>query len=231
MLPTLLAWSSGKDSALALHRLCYDTQYQVVALLSTITADYDRISMHGVRRILVEQQAEALGLPLEVMTISKNASNEEYEAQMEATLRRYQAQGVNVIAFGDIFLEDVRQYRQNNLAKLGVLGLFPLWQKDSRELVRSFITLGFKAAITCVDTKVLDAHFAGRMIDETLLTEFPEGVDACGENGEFHSFVFDGPIFKKPVQFAFGERVLRDERFAYIDLLPSDYSSIKVQAG
>ena len=231
MLPTLLAWSSGKDSALALHHLHIDNQYQVVALLSTITADYDRVSMHGVRRILVEQQAEALGLPLEVMTISKNASNEEYETQMEATLRRYQAQRVNAIAFGDIFLEDVRQYRQNNLAKLGVLGLFPLWQKDSRELVRSFIALGFKAVITCVDTQVLDAHFAGRIIDETLLTELPEGVDACGENGEFHSFVFDGPIFKKPVQFTFGERVLRDERFAYIDLLPSDYSSIKVQAG
>jgi len=220
MPPILLAWSSGKDSAFTLHHLRSDNQYQAVALLTTLTADYERISMHGVRRSLVEKQAESLGLPLELVTITKGASNEEYEAQMAATLTRYQRQGVNSVAFGDIFLEDVRQYREDNLAKLGMQGIFPLWQKDTHELVKTFISLGFKAVITCVDTQVLDARFAGRLIDESFLAELPSGIDPCGENGEFHSFVFDGPVFETPVPFTFGERVLRDERFAYIDLLP-----------
>lgn len=220
MQPILLAWSSGKDSAFTLHHLRNENNNQVVALLTTLTADYDRISMHGVRRALLEQQAGSLGLPLEIMTISKGADNAEYEAQMEAVLIRYKERGVNAVAFGDIFLEDVRQYRLNNLSKVGIQGVFPLWQKDSRELVRSFIALGFKSVITCVDTKVLDAHFAGRVIDEAFLAELPDSVDPCGENGEFHSFAFDGPIFKHPIPFKFGERVLRDERFAYVDLLP-----------
>lgn len=218
--PILLAWSSGKDSAFSLHHLRNDNQYQVVALLTTLTTDYDRISMHGVRRSLVEKQAESLGLPLEIVAISKGADNAEYEAQMQATLLRYKQQGVNAVAFGDIFLEDVRQYRLNNLTKVGMEGVFPLWKKDSHKLVRSFITQGFKSIITCVDTKVLDAQFAGRLIDETFLSELPASVDPCGENGEFHSFVYDGPIFNYPLSITFGERVLRDERFAYIDLLP-----------
>ncbi|NMC13385.1 MAG: diphthine--ammonia ligase [Chloroflexi bacterium] len=220
MPPIILAWSSGKDSAFTLHHLRSDNQYQVIALLTTLTADYDRISMHGVRISLVEQQAKSLGLPLEIVTITKNAPNEEYEARMAAALTRYQQKGVNAVAFGDIFLEDVRQYRLDNLAKLGMQGVFPLWLKDSHELVRAFIDLGFKAVTTCIDTQVLDARFAGRLIDESFLAELPEGIDPCGENGEFHSFVFDGPVFKEPVPFTFGERVLRDERFAYIDLLP-----------
>lgn len=220
MQPILLAWSSGKDSAFSLHHLRNDNQYQVVALLTTLTSDYDRISMHGVRRALVEKQAESLGLPLEIVTISKGADNAEYEAQMEAALLRYKQQGVDAVAFGDIFLEDVRQYRLDNLSKVGMESIFPLWHKDSHELVKAFIELGFKSVITCVDTKVLDAQFSGRLIDETFLTELPSSVDPCGENGEFHSFAYDGPIFKYPLPFTFGERVLRDERFAYIDLLP-----------
>ncbi len=220
MQPILLAWSSGKDSAFTLHHLRNDNHYQVVALLTTLTVDYDRISMHGVRRSLLEQQAASLGLPLEIVTITKGASNEEYETQMAATLTCYQQKGVNAVAFGDIFLEDVRQYRLDNLSKLGMEGVFPLWLKDSHELVRSFIDLGFKSVITCVDTKVLDARFAGRVIDDAFLTELPEGIDPCGENGEFHSFAYDGPIFKQPIPFQLGERVLRDERFAYVDLLP-----------
>jgi len=219
MQPILLAWSSGKDSAFTLHHLRNDNNYQVVALLTTLTADYDRISMHGVRRALVEQQAESLGLPLEIMTISKGADNAEYETQMEAALLRYKQQGVNAVAFGDIFLEDVRQYRLNHLSQVGMESIFPLWQKDTHELVQSFIDLGFKSIITCVDTNVLDAHFAGRVIDDAFLAELPASVDPCGENGEFHSFAFDGPIFKQPIPFQLGERVLRDERFAYIDLL------------
>lgn len=220
MPPILLAWSSGKDSAFSLHHLLNENNYQVVALLTTLTSDYDRVSMHGVRRTLVEKQAEALDLPLEIVTINKDASNEEYEAQMEATLLRYKQQGVNAVAFGDIFLEDVRQYRLNNLSKVGMQGVFPLWHQDTRQLVTSFIAQGFKSVITCVDTQVMDARFAGRIIDEAFLAELPDSVDPCGENGEFHSFVYDGPIFKQPVTFTLGERVLRDERFAYIDLMP-----------
>jgi uncharacterized protein (TIGR00290 family) len=221
MKPILLAWSSGKDSAFTLHHLKNNHDYQVVALLTTLTVDYDRVSMHGVRRSLLEQQAASLGLPLEIVTITKGASNEEYETQMAATLTRYQQKGVNAVAYGDIFLEDVRQYRLDHMSKLGMECVFPLWLKDSHELVRSFLALGFKSIITCVDTRVLDASFAGRVIDETFLDELPDGIDPCGENGEFHSFAYDGPIFKQPILFTLGERVLRDERFAYIDLLPA----------
>jgi uncharacterized protein (TIGR00290 family) len=218
----LLAWSGGKDSAMTLYTLRRSRRCTVAALLTTVNEHYQRISMHGVRQSLLEQQAAALGLPVHPVYLSQTSSNEEYEARMEAALRSYQSQGVEVVAFGDIFLEDLRAYRERNLARIGMSGLFPIWKRDTRELVQTFIHLGFKAVVTCVDTQALDAEFAGRMIDENFVRDLPPGVDPCGENGEFHSFVFDGPLFNQPVRISVGETVLRDERFCFCDLIPHD---------
>ncbi len=215
----LLSWSGGKDSARALYEIQQGREYSVAALLSTVTEDYDRISMHGVRRELLERQAEAIGLPLEKIYISKNATNGEYEARMQAVLERYRREGVVSVAFGDIFLEDLRQYREKNLGQLGMRGIFPIWKRNSAELARSFVELGFKAVVVCVDPRHLDESFAGKVIDPEFLRGLPHGVDPCGENGEFHSFVFDGPIFSKTVRIRLGETVRRDG-FWFSDLLP-----------
>jgi uncharacterized protein (TIGR00290 family) len=216
----LLTWSGGKDSALALYELRKSFNYDIKALLTSLTMGYDRISMHGVRRVLLEEQAEALGLPLELVYLNKQSSNEEYEDRMEEKLTEHKNNGVLDVAFGDIFLEDVRQYREENLARVNMNGIFPLWKRKTERLAENFIKLGFKAIVTCVDTEQLDGEFAGRFINKDFLLDLPEGVDPCGENGEFHSFVFDGPIFKKVVEFERGEAVLRDSRFNYFDLLP-----------
>ena len=216
----LVSWSGGKDSAIALYEIFKDQNYQVSALLTTVTEDYDRISMHGVRRSLLERQVAALGFPLEKVLISKNASNEEYEASMGKVLAKYKAAGVGSVVFGDIFLEDLRKYREDKLATLDMQAIFPLWKRDTRELVRSLKALGIKAITTCVDTTMLDGQFVGRVIDEQFLSELPAAVDACGENGEYHSFVYDGPIFKESIPFTLGEIVLRENRFCYCDLLP-----------
>ena len=216
----LVSWSGGKDSALALNEILSSGAYRVVALLTTVTQDYDRISMHGVRRVLLERQAASLGLPLEQVFIPKDASNEVYEANMERALAKYRAQGVTSVVFGDIFLEDLRRYREDKLAAVGMKGIFPLWMRDTKQLAKSLFSLGFKAITTCVDTKVLGKEFVGRIIDENFLAELPSFVDPCGENGEFHSFVFDGPIFNGAVRFSVGEKVLRDERFYFCDLVP-----------
>lgn len=215
----LLSWSGGKDSALALYEMQKTGNYQILALLTTVTQGYDRISMHGVRQILLERQAQSIGLSLKKIFISINATNEEYEAKMREGLLEFKRDGLSSVAFGDIFLQDVRKYREDNLAKLGIKGIFPLWKIDTTELARRFVLLGFKAAVSCVDSKVLDQSFAGRIIDEQFLAELPPGVDPCGENGEFHSFVFDGPIFERAISFTIGEVVLRDS-FCYCDLLP-----------
>jgi len=216
----LVSWSGGKDSALALYEILKTKSYQVSALVTTVTEDYDRISMHGVRRILLERQAAALGFPLETVLISKNASNEEYEAKMGQVLAKYRATGVNAVIFGDIFLEDLRKYREAKLATLDMRGIFPIWKRNTTELARSLATLGFKAITTCVDTNVLGGQFVGRVIDGEFLSELPPTVDACGENGEFHSFVYDGPIFREKISFTTGEVVLRDNRFCFCDLVP-----------
>jgi uncharacterized protein (TIGR00290 family) len=216
----LLTWSGGKDSAMALHELRSSGAYEVLALLTTVTEQYDRVSMHGVRTILLERQAESLGLPVEKIFLKKDASNEEYEAGMRDKLAYYQARGASSVAFGDLFLEDVRQYREENLSRVGMRGLFPLWGKDTAELARSFIDLGFKAVITCVDSNLLDRAFVGRDFDEQFLSELPPAVDPCGENGEFHSFVYDGPLFQSRILHERGEIVLRDSRFYYCDLIP-----------
>ncbi len=216
----LFSWSGGKDSARALYELLATGQYQVAALLTTVTEDYDRISMHGVRRVLLEQQAKSLGLPLEEVWISRQAPNEEYESRMTEKLMKYAGDGINSVVFGDIFLEDLKEYREKNLARLGMKGIFPLWKKDSAELMKSFIELGFQAVTVCVDTQALDAKFVGRTLDQQFLADLPDSVDACGENGEYHSFVHGGPIFSKSISHRLGEVVLRDNRFCYCDLLP-----------
>jgi uncharacterized protein (TIGR00290 family) len=192
--------------------------YEVVALLTTVTEAYGRVSMHGVRRTLLAAQARAIGVPLHEVFLPPDASNAEYEARMDEALRTYGEQGVRAVVFGDIFLEDLRQYRERNLARIGMRGLFPLWKRDTRELVRAFWAAGFRAVVVCVDLKVLEASFAGRQLDERFLNDLPASVDPCGENGEFHSFVFDGPIFRKPVRFVLGEAVVRGE-FCFRDLL------------
>jgi len=217
----ILTWSGGKDCAMALYELQRADGYEVSALLTTVTEDYDRISMHGVRRALLERQAESLGLPLETVFIAKDSSNEDYETKMKSTLLRYQSRGVASVAFGDVFLQDVRRYREDNLVKVGMKALFPLWNRDTAELARLFVDLGFKAVVTCVDSNALDGAFVGREFDGELLSDLPSTVDACGENGEFHSFVYDGPMFRAPVSHEKGEIVLRDGRFWYCDLIPA----------
>ena len=215
----LMSWSGGKDSCLALHEIKKERKFCVAMLLTTITRDYDRISMHGVRRVLLEQQAASLGLPLHPILISKEASNEEYEAKMVEVFAKYRREGIDTVIFGDLFLEDIRAYREQFLARNKMRGLFPVWKRDTAAFIREFLELGFKAVVTCVDSKVLDQSFAGRLIDESFLSSLPDHVDPCGENGEFHTFVFDGPGFSAPVKFSFGETVLR-ESFWFSDLVP-----------
>ena len=216
----LLSWSGGKDSAMALYEIQRTGGYEISALLTTVTADYDRVSMHGVRRILLEQQAASLGLPLEQVSISADMSSEEYGARMREVLERYLAQGVSGVVFGDIFLEDVRRYREEKLSTVEMRGIFPLWGREPRELAQAFIDLGFEAVITCVDSNLLDGGFAGRVFDERFLAELPASVDPCGENGAFHSFVYDGPVFGERIAYTKGEMVLRENRFQYCDLMP-----------
>ena len=177
--------------------------------------------MHGVRRTLLEQQAASLGIPLEQILISQKATNEEYGAKMQALLERYLLQGITKVAFGDLFLEDLRKYREENLAKIGMSGVFPIWKRDTTAMAREVISLGFRAVICCVDSKAMDGKFVSRDFDAQFIAELPKIVDPCGENGEFHSFVYDGPIFKQRIPFEKGEVLLRDERFFYCDLIPT----------
>lgn len=218
--PILFCWSGGKDSAMALHTLMQCNVVRIAALLTTITETYDRISMHGVRRELLVQQAQSIGLPLHEVRIPPQCINPIYEARMEHALRLHYDAGVRTVAFGDIFLEDLRAYRERNLARIGMTGVFPIWKRDTRDLIRDFHSAGFRAIAACVDPKVLDRSFAGRELDEQFFRDLPPHVDPCGENGEFHTFVFDGPIFRKPIPVRAGEIVERDS-FIYCDLLPS----------
>jgi len=216
----IVSWSGGKDSALALHELAKTENYEVMSLLTTVTQEYDRTSMHGLRRVLLEQQAESLGLALEKVYISKNTSNEEYESKMCEVLAKYLSAGVSSVVFGDIFLEDVRKHREEKLSEIGMRAIFPIWERDTTELARRFIDSGFKAVIICVDSNVLDKMFVGRSFDEQFLSELPATGDACGENGEFHSFVYDGPIIGERILHTIGEIVLRENRFYYCDVMP-----------
>jgi uncharacterized protein (TIGR00290 family) len=204
---------------MALHRLLERPDVRIAALLTTVTQTYDRISMHGVRRELLVQQAQSIGLPLHEVHIPPQCVNPVYEARMEEALRIHYDAGVRRVAFGDIFLEDLRAYREKNLARIGMTALFPIWKRDTRELIHYFHSAGFRAITACVDPKVLDRSFAGRELDEQFFRDLPPNVDSCGENGEFHTFVFDGPIFRKPIPVRAGEVIERDS-FIYCDLLP-----------
>jgi uncharacterized protein (TIGR00290 family) len=215
----ILAWSGGKDSALALYELTRQDSIEIVALLTTVTEGYDRISMHGVRRELLAEQAQALGYPLDEVSIPQQCTNEMYEQRMGQALEKYRQSGIAQAAFGDLFLQDVRVYREERLSRIGMRGIFPLWGRDTSETARQFVQLGFRAVVVCVDTQALDRGFAGREYDQDFLKDLPGQVDPCGENGEFHTFVYAGPLFRTPVQVERGEKILRENRFYYCDLL------------
>lgn len=215
----LVSWSGGKDSSLALQASLADPGVHVDALLTTVTARFDRISMHGVRTTLLEAQARALGIPLEIARIPQRCSNDEYERVMRDALGGYAERGGEAVVFGDLFLADVRAYRERLLAPLPLAPTFPLWGLDTASLARRFVADGFRAILVCVDPRQIDPSFCGRAYDDALLHQLPASCDPCGENGEFHTFVHDGPIFTRPVSVQRGEVVERDG-FWFCDLLP-----------
>jgi uncharacterized protein (TIGR00290 family) len=219
--PIVLSWSGGKDSSLALAALRADPDVDVVGLLTSVTRGYDRISIHGVRRSLLHAQARALGLPLHEVVIEPACSNEAYEAAFLTALEEVRRVHPTLarLAFGDLFLADVREYRERLLARGEMTAHFPLWNLDTRALAQQFVAEGYRARLVCVDTTQMPGHFAGRIFDDAFLAELPESVDPCGERGEFHTFVSDGPIYSAPVPYEVGEHVLRENRFAYCDLI------------
>jgi uncharacterized protein (TIGR00290 family) len=202
-------WSGGKDSALCLYKLQQAAQYNIAGLLTTVNAQYRRVSMHGVRVELLDKQAASLGLPSIKIMMPESPTMESYERVMNEVLAKLKSDGVNASVFGDIFLEDLRAYRENKLAQAGMKGIFPLWKRPTTELIQEFIDLGFKTITTCVNEKYLDQSFVGRIVDRDFLKDLPKNVDPCGEYGEFHTFVFDGPNFKEPIAFNKGEIVYR----------------------
>jgi uncharacterized protein (TIGR00290 family) len=218
----VLSWSGGKDSALALATLMGEPEVEVVGLLTSVTLGYDRISIHGVRRSLLRAQGRALGLPVYEIAVEPSCSNADYESAFHSglALARARHPDLAAIAFGDLFLEDVRAYRERLLAGTGVRPSFPLWGESTRTLAERCIALGIAARLVCVDTTQLGGEFAGRPFDRALLADLPSAVDPCGERGEFHTFVSDGPGFGTVVEYAVGELVRRDERFVYCDLVP-----------
>ena len=220
MYTALLSWSGGKDSALALQALAADANYRVVGLVTAVTNEYDRVSIHGVRRSLLEAQAASVGLPLHLIHLEPGCSNDAYEQAFHAGLAAAgrDHKGCSHIAFGDLFLEDVRAYRERLLAGTPWQPLFPLWGLPTAELAHRFIDDGFDARLVCVDTTQIDGAFAGRAFDHALLADLPPSADPCGERGEFHTFVANGPGFQSPVPYVTGERILRDGRFMYCDL-------------
>lgn len=217
----LVSWSSGKDSAWMLHVLRQAGGCEIVGLLTTVNSEFDRVAMHGTRRAVLEAQARAAGVPLWVVPLPWPCSNEIYEERMKAACERARAEGVEAIAFGDLFLEDIRAYREKQLAPTGLEPLFPLWLRDTRELAREMIAGGLRARLTCVDTKQLPASLAGREFDEALLSELPSAADPCGERGEFHTCVYAGPMFSQPLPLEPGEVVERDG-FAFADFVICD---------
>ena len=220
MEPVVMLWSGGKDSALALYELRRAGEYEVAALLTTVTEGYDRVSMHGVRRALLERQAASVGLPLAQVSIPRDCSNAEYVARMASACAALKGIGLHTAASGDLFLEDVRRYREGQLAEASMGGVFPLWGRDPAPLARTFVAAGFAAVTVCVESRSLGEEWVGRAFDGPFLADLPPGVDPCGENGEFHTFVYDGPIFKERIAWTRGEVVLRDDCFYYCDLLP-----------
>jgi uncharacterized protein (TIGR00290 family) len=216
----LLSWSSGKDSAWALHVLRQQNQYEIAGLLTTMNSAFDRVAMHSTRRALVEMQAQAAGLPLITAQLPWPCSNADYELAMKQVCDQAVAQGISAVAFGDLFLADVRSYRERQLQDTGLEPLFPVWQCPTRELAQQMVRSGLRAKLVCVDPRQLSPDFVGRDFDRTLLDELPAGVDPCGENGEFHSFVYAGPMFSRGLAIATGEKVERDG-FWFCDVLPA----------
>ncbi len=215
---TLLSWSSGKDSAWALHVLRRRTDLEVVGLVTTLNEVHQRVAIHGVRRELLEYQAETVGLPLRIVDLPSPCSNDEYESAMRRLISSARDSGVECMAFGDLFLQDIRRYREEKMAGTGVTPLFPLWEMDTRVLAREMIGGGLRAFVSCLDPKQVPMDCAGREFNDELLRSLPPGVDPCGENGEFHTFAFDGPMFAHPLSVVPGEVVERDG-FVYADLL------------
>lgn len=205
----LFNWSSGKDSALTLYKILQNPDFKIEYLLTSINQQYQRISMHGVRVELLEAQSQSIGIPLKIMQIPEMPTMEVYEKVMTETLTELKNEGITHSVFGDIFLEDLRKYREEQLAKLDFKGVFPIWKIPTKELIQEFISLGFKTIVVCVNERYLDKSFVGRIIDQNFINDLPENVDVCGENGEFHTFTFDGPIFSKPIDFEIGEIVYR----------------------
>ncbi|EWH14186.1 ATP-binding protein [Cellulophaga geojensis KL-A] len=238
---TYFNWSSGKDSALALYKMQQSNAYKVDRLVTSVNSTFNRVSMHGLRLPLLEAQAKAIGLPLQTIMLNADVSMSSYNEVMKTTMQGLILKGYTHAVFGDIFLEDLKKYREDKLKEVGVKGVFPLWKQDTKVLLKELVQLGFKAITVCVNAKLLDESFVGREVDESFFNDLPENVDPCGENGEFHTFVYDGPIFKQPVSFTVGEKVQKgyapttnkddncfkkdedttwDTSFWYCDLLP-----------
>ncbi len=217
----VVSWSGGKDSAFALYKLLKSEQYEVDSLLTSVTEGYNRISIHGVRESLLERQAESLGIPLRKMYIPQECSNEIYQNIMNDQLQQLKKEGIETVMFGDIFLEDVRSYREEMIKSQNMKAVFPLWGQKTDQLIKEFISLGFKTVTTSIDTEKLSNEFLGRVIDETFIRELPEHIDPCGENGEFHTFSFAGPIFKNSVDITIGE-IVEKGRFHFCELLDSE---------
>jgi len=232
----IMNWSGGKDSALALHAVLQAGHYEVVGLLTTVNEAYGRIAMHGVREELLDQQAAALDLPLHKVYIPEQVSMDAYDAIMQRHLQALVENGVTHAIFGDLFLEDLKAYREKRLGELKLTGVFPLWQQNTAELAQQFVAQSFRAITVCVNEKQLDASFVGRQMDSAFFASLPAGVDPCGENGEYHSFVYGGPIFAQPIAVQTGEVVRRtlgetndtfDTAFFYADLLPATQDPVR----
>lgn len=221
MKKVLVSWSGGKDSAWMLHLLRKQPEIQVAGLLTTVNAAHDRVSIHGTRRALLDAQAASLNLPLWPVMLPNPCSNQDYEEAMRKVISRAKSEGIESIAFGDLFLEDVRVYRTSRLSGTGIAPLFPLWQKPTHTLGRQMISEGLRAKVVTVDPRLLSPSFAGREYDLDLLAELPATVDPCGENGEFHTYVYSGPMFSSPIPLTLGETVEK-EGFIYKDLFPCD---------
>lgn len=207
---TYFNWSSGKDSAIALHYLLHDKHYTVDEVVTTVNSHYNRVSMHGLRQELLVAQTNAINIPASVIELPEMPSMAVYEQKMEATVLRLKSKGFTHCAFGDIFLEDLRAYRDTQLSKQNIKAVYPLWKRNTKELLNEFLNLGFKTIIVCANSKYFNEDFVGTIIDKHFINNLPEGVDPCGENGEFHTFCFDGPIFKTPIEFEIGEKVYRE---------------------
>jgi uncharacterized protein (TIGR00290 family) len=204
---------------MALHKILNSNEYEVVSLITTVTKGYDRISMHGVRTELLHLQAIEIGLPLHKIMIPQKCTNEDYQEIMQKEMGYFKDKGINNVIFGDLYLQDIRAYRESQLSKLGMKAIFPLWGSNTTKLAKEFIESCFKTILSCVDTNAIDKSFSGRIFDDSLLNDLPKSCDPCGENGEFHSFLFDGPLFNKEIPIKTGKKILREDRFYYTDII------------